>query len=60
MAVAARRAILWLADGPHGRRGCMVVARFLHDENASASILDEANGSWSRMVQEIGEGGRMP
>lgn len=58
--MAARRAILWLAGGLHGRRGCMVVARFLHGENESASILDEANGSWSRIVQEIGEGGRMP
>jgi hypothetical protein len=38
----------------------MEVACFLQGENASASILDEANGSWSGMVQEIVEGGRMP
>jgi hypothetical protein len=38
----------------------MEVACFLQGENASTSILDEANGSWSGMVQEIVEGGRMP
>jgi len=37
----------------------MEVARFLQKEYASASILDEANGSWSGMAQEIVEGGRM-
>ena len=62
MAVASGSDILWpgrKTERQGYRRIYMEVAHFLQGVFASASILDEANGSWSGMAQEIVEGGRM-